>query len=58
MQLTFRGHTYTASNPAVSAAETSETATFLGKRYARKRYHTPLGQQHERLTYRGVGYLR
>lgn len=58
MQLSFLGQSYQASFPAVEAAETTETATFLGKRYLRKQFNVSQHQQStfER-TYRGVHYL-
>jgi len=57
MQLSFLGQSYETSMPAIAATTTSETATFLGKSYARKQYpvhprQQPLGE----LTYRGIRY--
>ena len=57
MQLTFRGKSYDASFPTVEAIATSESATFLGKLYARKQFQVQ--QRHQpadELTYRGVRY--
>lgn len=57
MKLSFLGQSYEASNPAIAVTETSETATFLGKPYARKQYS--VSQRHQlaaELTYRGVRY--
>ena len=59
MQLSFLGQSYEAALPTVEATETSETATFLGKSYARKQY--AVSQRHQpasELTYRGVRYSR
>lgn len=57
MQLSFLGKPYEASFPAVEASETTETATFLGKRYTRKQFNLHQRQQPETaLTYRGVRY--
>jgi hypothetical protein len=58
MQLAFLGKSYTASTPAVDAIATGETATFLGKSYARKRFDIAQRQQSVDLTYRGVHYTR
>jgi len=57
MQLSFLGQSYETSMPAIAATTISETATFLGKSYARKQYpvhprQQPLGE----LTYRGIRY--
>ena len=38
MQLSFLGQSYETSMPAIAATTISETATFLGKSYARKQY--------------------
>jgi len=57
MQLSFLGQSYKASMPAIAAAETTETATFLGKRYVRKQFNVSQRQQQTvELTYRGVRY--
>jgi len=59
MQLSFLGQTYEASVPSIEAIETTETATFLGRRYLKKQFtvtqrHQPTAQ----LTYRGIDYSR
>lgn len=57
MQLSFLGKSYTATFPTVEVSETTETATFLGKRYARKQCNVCHRQQSDtELTYRGVRY--
>jgi hypothetical protein len=57
MKLSFLGQSYDASLPAVEVTETSETATFLGKHYARKQYNVSQRQQStNELTYRGIRY--
>jgi hypothetical protein len=56
MKRSFLGQSYEASTPAIEATATSETATFLGKPYARKQYTVALRQPTEELTYRGVRY--
>jgi hypothetical protein len=56
MKLSFLGQSYEAATPAIEATETTETATFLGKPYARKQYRVALRQPTEELTYRGVRY--
>jgi hypothetical protein len=57
MQLSFLGKSYTASTPAIDAAITSETATFMGKPYARKQYTVAQRQSPKsELTYRGICY--
>ena len=57
MKLSFLGQSYEASTPAIEATEMSETATFLGKPYARKQYNVSQRQQSaSELTYRGVKY--
>ena len=57
MQLSFLGKSYTASSPAVDATLTGETATFMGKPYARKQYNVHQRQQPQsELTYRGIHY--
>jgi hypothetical protein len=59
MQLSFLGKTYTASFPALEAAETQETGTFLGKQYIKKQFHvSDLQHTPARMTYRGVRYIR
>ncbi|MBE9111341.1 DUF4278 domain-containing protein [Nodosilinea sp. LEGE 07298] len=58
MQLTYRGHSYEASTPAVDAIATGETATFMGRPYARKQFTVAQRQQPAELTYRGVRYAR
>ncbi|MEM1280501.1 MAG: DUF4278 domain-containing protein [Cyanobacteria bacterium P01_D01_bin.6] len=59
MQLSFLGQSYNASTPAIEAIATSETATFLGKPYARKQYNIHQRQQPtSEMTYRGVRYSR
>lgn len=57
MQLLFLGQSYEASLPAIEATTTQETATFLGKRYARKQFNVSQYQQPTKeLTYRGIRY--
>ncbi|MEO1069114.1 MAG: DUF4278 domain-containing protein [Cyanobacteria bacterium J06638_6] len=57
MQLSFLGKSYTTSTPAINTAMTGETATFMGKPYARKQYNVAQRQQPKsELTYRGVDY--
>ncbi|MEM6838647.1 MAG: DUF4278 domain-containing protein [Cyanobacteria bacterium P01_C01_bin.120] len=57
MKLSFLGQSYEASNPAIEATATTETATFLGKPYARKQYNVSQRQQPaSELTYRGIKY--
>ena len=57
MQLSFLGQSYEASNPAIEATATNETATFLGESYARKQYNVSQRQQPAaEMTYRGVRY--
>ena len=57
MKLSFLGQSYNASVPAIEATEMQETATFLGKPYARKQYNIHQRQQlASELTYRGVRY--
>ncbi|MEM9117739.1 MAG: DUF4278 domain-containing protein [Cyanobacteria bacterium P01_F01_bin.56] len=59
MQLTFLGKSYEASFPAVETATTPESATFLGKRYARKQFKVHQRRQPvDELTYRGVRYTQ
>jgi hypothetical protein len=59
MNLSFLGRTYKASNPSIEATETQETATFLGRRYARKQFHVtrrqPIGEE---LSFMGQRYSR
>jgi hypothetical protein len=58
MQLSFLGKSYQASFPTVEAAETTETATFLGKRYIRKQFNVNQRQPSTaEMMYRGVRYL-
>jgi len=57
MKLSFLGKSYTASTPDVDAMTTGETATFMGKSYARKQYNVAQRQQPKsELTYRGIHY--
>ena len=57
MQLSFLGQSYEVSTPAIEATEMNETATFLGKPYARKQYNVHQRQQPtSEMTYRGVRY--
>lgn len=57
MQLSFLGQSYEASIPTIETTETAETATFLGRRYARKQFNVSHRQQPAtELTYRGVRY--
>ena len=57
MKLSFLGQSYEASINSVEATETSETATFLGKPYARKQYTVSQRQPPStELTYRGIKY--
>ena len=58
MQLAFLGKSYTTATPAIEATLTGETATFLGKPYARKQFNMTQRQQPAELTYRGVRYAR
>jgi hypothetical protein len=59
MKLSFLGQSYDASMPMVAATKTSETATFLGKPYARKQFNVSQRQPSTaELTYRGVRYSR
>ena len=59
MQLTYRGQAYEVSaTPAVDAIATVETATFMGRPYARKQFTVTQRQQSAELTYRGVHYAR
>ncbi|HSM82717.1 MAG TPA: DUF4278 domain-containing protein [Nodosilinea sp.] len=58
MQLTYRGQSYEASTSAVDAISTGETATFMGRPYARKQFTVTQRQQPAELTYRGVHYSR
>ncbi|MGG6242077.1 DUF4278 domain-containing protein [Nodosilinea sp. AN01ver1] len=58
MQLSFLGKSYEASTPAVDAIATGETATFMGRPYARKQFTVAQRQQSTALTYRGVHYTR
>jgi hypothetical protein len=58
MQLIYRGQAYEASTPAVEAIPSGETATFLGRPYARKQFNVVQRQQPAEMTYRGVRYAR
>lgn len=58
MQLTYRGQSYEAPTPAVEAIPSGETATFMGRPYARKQFTVAQRQQPAELTYRGVHYAR
>jgi hypothetical protein len=59
IQLTYRGQAYEVSaTPAVDAIATVETATFLGRPYARKQFTVIQRHQAADLTYRGVHYAR
>ncbi len=59
MQLTYRGQAYEVSaTPAVDAIATAETATFMGRPYARKQFTVTQRYQAAELTYRGVHYTR
>lgn len=58
MQLSFLGKSYTASTNAIAATPTGETATFMGRPYARKQFNLEHRQQPAELTYRGVHYAR
>ena len=58
MKLSFLGQHYTASAPSCEGTDTGETATFLGKTYARKQFNVTSRQQSAELTYRGVHYSR
>ena len=59
MQLTYRGQAYEVSaTPAIDAIATGETATFMGRPYARKQFTVTQRQPAVDLTYRGVHYAR
>ncbi|HSM80537.1 MAG TPA: DUF4278 domain-containing protein [Nodosilinea sp.] len=58
MELIYRGQAYEVSAPAVEATLTGETATFLGRPYARKQFNVTQRHQTTELTYRGVTYRR
>ena len=59
MQLSFLGKSYNASSPAIEATETQETATFLGRSYAKKSFNVAQRQQpSEDLTFLGRRYTR
>ncbi|WP_017302234.1 DUF4278 domain-containing protein [Nodosilinea nodulosa] len=58
MQLSFLGKSYEAFTPAVDAIATGETATFMGRPYARKQFNVAQQPQPADLTYRGVHYAR
>jgi len=59
MKLSFLGKSYEASIPVITATETPETATFLGKRYHRKQFNVNQRQQApEELTFLGSKYIR
>ncbi|MGG6241594.1 DUF4278 domain-containing protein [Nodosilinea sp. AN01ver1] len=58
MQLTYRGQSYETSAPDIDGTPTGETATFMGRPYARKQFTVAQRQQPAELTYRGVRYAR
>ena len=67
MQLSFLGKSYETSAPAMDAMvgdrpfkaiATGETATFMGRPYARKQFTVAQRQQPADLIYRGVRYVR
>lgn len=58
MQLTYRGQSYEMSAPAIAAVPSDETATFLGRPYARRQFDLAQRQQPAELTYRGIRYVR
>lgn len=58
MQLSFLGKSYSAATPAIDSTPTGETATFMGRSYARKQFTVAHRQQPAELTYRGVHYAR
>jgi hypothetical protein len=59
MQLTYRGQAYEVSaTPAVDAIATVETATFMGRPYARKQFTVTQRHQAADLIYRGIHYAR
>jgi hypothetical protein len=58
MQLSFLGKSYEVSTPAIDGTPTGETATFMGRPYARKQFTVTQRQQSAELTYRGVRYAR
>lgn len=58
MQLSFLGKSYEASTPTIEAAPSGETATFMGRTYARKQFNVAQRQQPAELTYRGIRYVR
>lgn len=59
MQLSFLGKSYNASTAAIEGTPTGETATFMGKPYARKQFNVAGRQQPSgEFSYRGVRYNR
>jgi hypothetical protein len=59
MQLNYRGGAYEAASPAIEAMEMHDTATFLGKRYPRRRFSVAhQSPPPEALLYRGMPYSR
>ena len=58
MQLSFLGQAYETSTSAIEATPSGETATFMGRPYARKQVTVAQRQQPAELTYRGVHYSR
>ncbi len=58
MQLSFLGKAYIAANPEIEASMTGETATFLGKSYARRQFNVTQRLQPAALTYRGIHHTR
>jgi Domain of unknown function (DUF4278) len=58
MQLIYRGQSYETSAIAVDIVSTGETATFMGRPYARKQFTVAQRQQPAELTYRGIRYAR
>ncbi|PSN12809.1 hypothetical protein C7293_18590 [filamentous cyanobacterium CCT1] len=58
MQLTYRGQSYETPAISIDAVSTGETATFMGRPYARKQFTVAQRQQPAELTYRGVRYAR
>lgn len=59
MELKYRGIAYQTSASYVDAIATEEFATFLGARCSRKHYRMAQHlEQPERLSYRGISYVR